>query len=100
VCRWSPSKLLTSGGVGCRFRIGVRFGLGRIESFAGDGEEHLVEAGAAQSHVVDFDVALVEQSNDVAQLFPATFDAGRDALRVDVGEGRLTADLRARLPAR
>src|SRR3954454_4510914 len=47
---------LRSGGVG-RGRLRVGVGITRVEALAGDGEEHLVEAGSAQTDVVDLDVA-------------------------------------------
>src|SRR5438105_10196435 len=85
-----------SGGVGLgRLRVGV--GVGRVEVFARDREEHLVEAGTAETDVVDLDASFVEQTNDVAQLVPASFDASRDALGVHVGVRRFATDPSERL---
>ena len=88
-------RLPRSGGVS---RSGLRVGVGRsVEALAGDGEEHLIEARAAQADVVDLDAPFVEQADDVAELVPASVDAGGDALTIHVGLRRVAADPGQRL---
>src|SRR6059058_4436523 len=69
-----------SGGVGLgRLRVGV--GVGRVEVFARDREEHLVEAGTAETDVVDLDASFVEQTHGDRELLGPSVDRGPDPLR-------------------